>query len=101
MASAQTLYFLQIYCLQLVVTLNMDTWLIIYQNMKKTTFIEDWTINDNRIIECLFERSDLQKSLIEKNPVSSKAAQQIVSRIKSTPNFKDSELGQLLKMKYD
>ena len=31
----QTLYFLQIYCLQLVVTLNMDTWLIIYQNMKK------------------------------------------------------------------
>ena len=34
-ASAQTLYFLQIYCLQLVVTLNMDTWLIIYQNMKK------------------------------------------------------------------
>lgn len=68
---------------------------------EKTTFIEDWTINDNRIIECLFERSDLQKSLIEKNPVSSKAAQQIVSRIKSTPNFKDSELGQLLKMKYD
>lgn len=68
---------------------------------EKTTFIEDWTINDNRIIECLFERSDLQKSLIEENPVSSKAAQQIVSRIKSTPNFKDSELGQLLKMKYD
>ena len=68
---------------------------------EKTTFIEDWTINDNRIIECLFERSDLQKSLIEKNPVSSKAALQIVSRIKSTPNFKDSELGQLLKMKYD
>ena len=68
---------------------------------EKTTFIEDWTINDNRIIECFFERSDLQKSLIEKNPVSSKAAQQIVSRIKSTPNFKDSELGQLLKMKYD
>ena len=68
---------------------------------KSRGFSKDWTINDNRIIECLFERSDLQKSLIEKNPVSSKAAQQIVSRIKSTPNFKDSELGQLLKMKYD